>query len=159
MHFQVFAKLFQAGALEKKCAIVSDADLKPSDAGDEFELENDAPALNALRGDYVEVFAGQTTFERELVSLSRLPMLIAATEALRAPRIHKKLVEGLELWESGTLSPQDEHKLHKKLGKSVLNTAKRFGKARFAQVAARNAHLCGDLPEYIQQAIDWLNEE
>lgn len=159
VHFQVFAKLFQAGALEKKCAIVSDADLKPSDAGDEFELENDAPALNALRGDYVEVFAGQTTFERELVSLSRLPMLIAATEALRAPRIHKKLVEGLELWESGTLSPQDEHKLHKKLGKSVLNTAKRFGKARFAQVAARNAHLCGDLPEYIQQAIDWLNEE
>jgi putative ATP-dependent endonuclease of the OLD family len=38
----------------------------------------------------------------------------------------------------------------------VLRTAKRFGKARFAQVTARHSGQAGDLPPYIRQAIEWL---
>lgn len=49
-------------------------------------------------------------------------------------------------------------KLRVELGGAVLNTAKRFGKARYAQVAARFADRANELPEYIQQAFDWLLE-
>ena len=77
VHFDVYSKLFRAGSLEKKCAIVADADLTPSDASDEFNIEASAPDLANLRGEYVEVFAGATTFERELVSRQTLSMLIA----------------------------------------------------------------------------------
>ena len=40
----------------------------------------------------------------------------------------------------------------------VLRTAKRFGKARFAQVAARHIEKAGALPAYITDAIAWLRE-
>jgi putative ATP-dependent endonuclease of OLD family len=38
----------------------------------------------------------------------------------------------------------------------VLNTAKRFGKARFAQMAAKYADRADALPRYIAEAVDWL---
>jgi putative ATP-dependent endonuclease of the OLD family len=40
----------------------------------------------------------------------------------------------------------------------VLRTAKRFGKARFAQVAARHVDQAGALPTYVTDAIAWLRE-
>lgn len=39
---------------------------------------------------------------------------------------------------------------------SILSTARRFGKARFAQIVARHADKAGDLPKYIDKAVDWL---
>lgn len=158
VHFNVFAALFREGNLEKKCAIVADADLKPSDAGDEFDVDVDAPDLAALRGDFVEVFAGATTLERELVMQETLPMLIAATRQLGAPRITAQLEAGLASLEGDELDIDEENALLTQLGTAVLNTAKRFGKGRFAQVAARYASLSTELPQYIEDAIDWLNE-
>ena len=70
VHFDVYAKLFLGQALPKKCAIITDGDLKPSDADPELEGEDDLPPppdLEALQNDYVRVFACSTTFERALV--------------------------------------------------------------------------------------------
>lgn len=158
VHFDVYAYLFRPGSLEKKCAIVADADLQPSDASDEFNVEEDAPDLASLGGEYVQVFAGATTFERELVMEETLPMLIATAKELGAPVITKKLEDGLWTLQNGELGDAEKSALLVDLGTSVLNTAKRFGKARFAQVAARYADECTKLPNYIQSAIDWLRE-
>lgn len=84
-------------------------------------------------------------------------MLVSTAETLGAPQITKKLREGLASLQSGTLDPAARTALLTDLGTSVLNTAKRFGKARFAQVAARYADTCTELPPYIQAAIDWLD--
>ena len=158
VHFDVYAALFRAGSLEKKCAIVADADLKPSDAGEDFDAEEHAPDLAALAGDFVHVFLGATTFERELVMEETLPMLISATNELGAPVITANLQQGLDSLRSGSLDDAARTALIEELGTSVLNTAKRFGKARFAQVAARYANQCTRLPGYIQDALDWLEE-
>lgn len=158
VHFDVYANLFREGSLEKKCAVVADADLKPSDASDDFSVEEDAPDLASLAGEYVRVFAGATTFERELVMEETLPMLIAATEELGAPVITEKLQDGLTALQEERLSAEESSELLVELGTYVLNTAKRFGKARFAQVASRYADECTKLPNYIQSALDWLRE-
>ncbi len=157
VHFDVYAKLFRAGALEKKCAIVADADLVPSDAGEDFDVAEDAPDLNALRSDFVEVFAGATTFERELVSTNTLPMLIETTRSLGATQITARLEDGYARLLFGNLTQDEQQALLTDLGTAVLNTAKRFGKARFAQVASRHAARCTGIPQYIQNALDWLN--
>lgn len=157
VHFGVYAKLFRAGSLEKKCAIVADADMKPSDAED-FDPETDAPDLVALQGDFVSTFAGATTFERELVSVGRLPMLIETVRALGAPQILAQMENGLERLALGGMGIADETALRVELGRITLNTAKRFGKARFAQIASRYANLATDLPPYIEQAYEWLIE-
>ena len=44
------------------------------------------------------------------------------------------------------------------IGTTVLTQAKRFGKARFAQVAARHVNLASEIPQYIIDAFNWLNE-
>jgi putative ATP-dependent endonuclease of OLD family len=41
----------------------------------------------------------------------------------------------------------------------VLSTAKRFGKARFAQLAGRHVAEATELPGYIKSAVDWLRAE
>ncbi|MBB2714749.1 AAA family ATPase (plasmid) [Rhizobium sophoriradicis] len=159
VHFDVYAKLFAHGSLEKKCAIVADADLIPSDATAlDFNPDDSAPDLMALENDFVQVFLGATTFERELTTKGLLPMHIAAAEALGAPKIHEALSSGYAKLCSGSLQLDDEVKLRVELGGAVLNTAKRFGKARYAQVAARFADHANELPEYIQQAFEWLSE-
>lgn len=156
VHFDVYAKLFKQGSLEKKCAIVADADLKPSDASDEFNIEENAPDLAKLKNDYVEVFLGATTFEIELVSEKTLPMFIEAVSVLGAPKIKAQLESGLKLLKDDAAADADKIKILSELQSAVLNTAKRFGKARFAQVAARYANKAEDMPGYITNAIDWL---
>jgi len=158
VHFDVYAKLFRTGSLEKKCAIVADADLVPSDANDDFDPAVDAPDLMALEGAFVNVFLGATTFERELVSVGMLPMLIETVRALNAPLILRTLEQGYAALALGGLEMAAETELRVRLGTAVLNTAKRFGKARFAQVAARYADRATDLPSYIEQAYEWLSE-
>lgn len=158
VHFDVYSKLFRAGSLEKKCAIVADADLSPSDADETFDIAVDAPNLDALQGDFVRVFLGPTTFEVELVSVASLPMFIEATRALGAPQVTARLQAGLEALRDPAKPDLEKTALRQELGQVVLRSAKRFGKARFAQVAARHARLCADLPEYIRTAVNWLLE-
>lgn len=157
VHFDVYAKLFRMGSLEKKCAIVADADMKPSDAED-FSPQINAPDLAALDSEFVSTFAGATTFERELVSVGRLPMLIETVRALGAPQILAQMEDGFAMLALGGMSFAEEVALRVELGRITLNTAKRFGKARFAQVAARYAYLATDMPTYIEHAYEWLTE-
>jgi putative ATP-dependent endonuclease of OLD family len=151
VHFGAYARLFSDTGLPKRCAIVADADLDPPDAEKvEVEEDEDAPPekenLNALKGPFVEVFLGATTFEREIVLDNNLEMLGKAARAIGAPRVASKI----DL--AAAVLGIDEG-----LKKSVLNTAKRFGKARFAQLAAANMPEKGAaVPKYVEDAVNWL---
>lgn len=153
VHFGPYARLFSAIGLPKRCAIVADADQSPPDAEaviDDDDAEHDLPVkedLSALEGDFVKVFLGTTTFEREITLDANVAMLAKAARRLGAPRIATRL-------EIAELVGVDEA-----LKKSVLNTAKRFGKARFAQLAAEHIPEAGaGLPPYVRLAVEWLLE-
>lgn len=149
VHFAPFARLFSEDCLPKRCAIVADAD---QDVG--FAMPDDDVPMIAphamLRGPYVEVFLGLTTFERELATDGNLPMLRAVAEQLGAPR----LMQALDAHVLLGLGPMPDE-----LKNKVLRTARRFGKGRFAQVAARNVALAREVPAYIANAIHWLRAE
>lgn len=151
VHFGAYARLFSKEGLPKRCAIVADADLSPPDAEavpkDEDQGDEDIPEkedLTALEGDHVKVFLGATTFEREITLAANLGMLEKAAKKIGAPRIASKLAMA------------DLLGIDEALKKSVLNTAKRFGKARFAQLAAENLPKKAAVPQYVHDAVDWL---
>lgn len=147
VHFGPFSRLFSDSCLPKRCAIVADADLDVGDLPDgDDPVEN--PNLALLEGPYVRAFVGATTFEREITLDANLPMLAAAAGDLGAPRVKSDL-EMQDLL--GGPVPDA-------LRDKVLRTAKRFGKARFAQVAARHVDRAGALPAYVTDAIAWLRE-
>ncbi|HVB55874.1 MAG TPA: ATP-dependent endonuclease [Candidatus Acidoferrales bacterium] len=159
VHFDVYAKLFAADVLPKKCAIVTDGDLKPSDANPALEGEDDLPDmpdLKELEGDYIRVFACKTTFERVLTSEATLPMLAHAADDIGAPKVARRLRKGLKDLQKGDLGAEESKKLLNSLRDAVLNTAIRFGKARFAQIAARHVDKATGIPPYIVEAVDWL---
>lgn len=156
-HFSSYAKLFGPGGIQKKCAILTDGDLTPSDANpiaarEEGEEEPAPPRqdLNALRGDYVEVFTCQTTFERELTLPGTLPMLTAATREIGAPRVADAL-QRLHQEVAGGGQPDLNAAMDR-----VLRTAQKFGKARFAQIVSKHTALATAVPQYIRDALDWL---
>jgi putative ATP-dependent endonuclease of OLD family len=159
-HFAPYARLFGPGGIQKKCAILTDGDLMPSDSDPRVAAEDgeDDPApqrqdLNALRGRYVEVFTCQTTFERELTAPGTLAMLRAATSEIGAPRVASAL-ERLE--DEVAAGGQPNLDLAKD---RVLRTAKRFGKARFSQVISKHVASATAVPEYIANALNWLMED
>ncbi len=104
--------------------------------------------LAALEGPFVKVFLGATTFERELTVEPNLVMLIKTAQELGAPRITSDLER--QDFRGGAVPDAITDK--------VLRTAKRFGKARFAQVAARHVADAGGLPAYIAEAVAWLRQ-
>jgi putative ATP-dependent endonuclease of OLD family len=146
VHFGPFSRLFRADCLPKKCAIVADADLEPGEIlpPEDDDDEPTKPDIAALTGPYVQSFLGATTFEREITLDGNLGMLTRVAAELGAP----KITASLELAE--VVGVDDEIK------NKVLRTAKRFGKARFAQIAARHVEHATELPPYIQQAVAWL---
>ena len=134
---------------------MADADLDPAetndvaDTGVEAEDGDDVPVrpnLAALESAYVKVFLGATTFEREITTDGNSMMLAKSARALGAPRIARRL-------DAADLTGVDNE-----LKNAVLRTAKRFGKGRFAQVAARHVSHATEVPEYVIQAIQWLRE-
>lgn len=161
VHFNAYAKLFSEGALPKKCAIITDGDLKPSDADPTIEGEDDFPAppdLEALESDYVKVFACATTFERATTRKGTLEMFACAAEDIGAPTIARKLRQGIEDLKEEGLDKAARKAILGPLRKSVLNTAKRFGKARFAQIASRHVDKATSVPIYLEDAVKWLTE-
>ena len=78
-----------------------------------------------------------------------LPLLINITKELGAPKITEALE--LQLLIGGEI-PAD-------LKIRVLRTAKRFGKARFSQIAARHVDGSCYIPPYIERAVMWLLEK
>lgn len=162
VHFDVYTKLFSENVLPKKCAIMTDGDLVPSDSDPSVEGEDDLPAppdLAELENDCVKVFACKTTFERALVFEGTLEMFARAADDIGAPSIARRLRKGLEELEDDELDDDQRNEILKPLRKSVLNTAKRFGKARFAQIAARHVDQAETIPKYLADAATWLLEE
>jgi putative ATP-dependent endonuclease of the OLD family len=152
VHFDVFAKLFSDGCLPKKCAIVGDADLDPAEVSDIPDNGDDEaddvpqrPKLAELENHHVKVFLGETTFERELTTAGNLELFASTVQALGARRLKRRIDQAMLF---------DE--VDDDLKGAVLRTAKRFGKGRFAQVAARHASQATELPDYIREAIEWL---
>lgn len=161
VHFEVYAKLFSANSLPKKCAIITDGDLNPSDANPELEGEDILPAprdLKALENDYVRVFACKTTLERAVTLQGTLRMFAHAADDIGAPTIAKHLRKGFKDLADDNLNPAKRLEILAPLREAVLNTAKRFGKARFAQIAARHVNKASAIPKYLVDAAEWLIE-
>jgi len=157
VHFDVYAKLFSETSLPKRCAIVTDGDFKPSAGDPSIEGEDDLPAppnLKELENDYVKVFACKSTFERAATMEGTLEMFAQASADIGAPNIAKKLRKGLQ--DLVELNPAQRAAFFSPLRDSVLNTAKRFGKARYAQLAARHIDQASHIPRYIKDAVEWL---
>jgi putative ATP-dependent endonuclease of OLD family len=157
VHFDAYTALFGKTAIAKKCAIVADGDLMPSDAAAFADADCEdlpqliKPNLADLQNDLVRAFVCGSTFERELTSAGTLTMLSAASKEVGAPTVSS----GLANIAAGNLSPE-ELEAAKDL---VLRTAKRFGKARFAQIASKHVGLATEVPEYIRGAVRWLLED
>ena len=159
VHFDVYAKLFATGALPKRCAIITDGDQQPSDADPNIGGEDDCPAppdLEAFENERVRVFACKTTFEFELVAEGTLEMFARTADDIGAPRVAKRLRGEAERLKDKKLNKNTE--ILMPLREIVLKTAKRFGKARFAQIAARHADEAKSVPKYIAEAVSWLRK-
>ncbi len=163
VHFNVYAKLFGPNGITKKCAIIADGDLSPSDASDhnfdDLLPDPPTPDLDEIENDFVKVFACTTTFEREITGKGTLPMFIAAAEELDAPKVVTRLKRILNGTNWTPPLSEDAKASLKEARNIVLATAKRFGKARFAQVASRHVDKATTLPKYLKDAIDWLTAE
>jgi putative ATP-dependent endonuclease of OLD family len=160
VHFDVYAKLFTNDALPKKCAIVTDGDLTPDDvtegiSGEDALLER--PDLRKLEGKFVKVFSCQTTFERACVYEETLEMFARTADDVGAKTIAKRLREGLAKLKKEELTDAKQNEILNPLRDAVLNTAKRFGKARFAQIAIRHIGQATVMPQYIYDAAEWLS--
>jgi len=154
VHFGSYLKLFGEKDIRKKCAVLTDGDLIPSDASE--GKKQDFPRIKDLKeceNDFVKVFNCKTTFEREVATPNNCKMLGKVAEELGASQISKTLNEYYT--NKKKLTPVEIEEIKQK----VLNTAKRFGKARFAQVAARYVNLAEDMPDYIGEAIGWMLDE
>ena len=161
VHFDAYSKLFSKDALPKKCAIVADGDLAPSDATSQLPGEDKLPAppdLEALENEYARVFVCSTTFERTLVLEENLEMLANAAADIGAPTVAKAIRKASKDLAKGDLNEKARKDLLNTTRELVLNTAKRFGKARFAQMAVRHIGKAGRVPKYISEAASWLME-
>jgi putative ATP-dependent endonuclease of OLD family len=77
-------------------------------------------------------------------------MLKAATREIGAPRVGdalQRLEERIAAGQQPDLNPGKD---------GVLRTAKRFGKARFAQVISKHVAAATSVPDYVRDALTWL---
>jgi putative ATP-dependent endonuclease of OLD family len=142
-HFSAYARLFGEGALQKRCAVVGDKDLKPSDA-DQAPDPKRIQDLMDMENEFVRVFLCETTFERELATPGMVKPLRKVAEEVGAKALAKEL---------GLVS---EDEVTDALGDKVLAAAKRIGKARFAQSVSCHCDVATEMPEYIASAVDFL---
>jgi len=159
VHFGVYAKLFGADRIRKRCAILGDGDMKPSDAADSDLPENetcDVTDLGSLENDFVKVFQCPTTFERAITVPGLLLMLAAAAKDCNVTSVEALLKDADGNFKAGKIAAEKKEQVLDGLRKKVLSTAKRVGKARFAQVAANHIEVAEEVPAYIKDALTWL---
>lgn len=161
VHFDVYAKMFNQLAMPKKCAIIADGDLVPSDytKAEDGEGEEDLlmpPDLDAMSSEYVGVFKCATTFERALTIPGTLYCIAAGAEECGATRLSKALQKAEQKMRDGEWGPKERGEKLDELRDRVLSTAKRIGKARFAQKVSKHIGKVEKIPPYIRKAIDWL---
>jgi putative ATP-dependent endonuclease of the OLD family len=162
IHFDVYAKLFGPDRIEKKCAIVTDGDLIPSDAGvtDLDEEEHcDLPDLASVENDFVKVFRCPRTFERAITLPGTMEMLARTSDECNIKSTAKLLRDTLKQIQGKTLTAEQLTPLLDKPRNQVLKTSKRVGKARFSQLAATHVDVARSIPSYIKHAVEWLIEK
>lgn len=153
VHFDAYMKLFDDEGIRKRCAVLTDGDLKPSDADGQEDVE--FPRIEDLKeheNDFVKVFHCKTTFERAIALPNNLMVFSKAAEEFGAPNVSADLKDYYD--RRADLTDEEKERARKK----VLNTAKRFGKARFAQVASKYVGDAERLPSYIKKAVKWVIE-
>ena len=106
----------------------------------------------------MKVFQCSTTFERALTLPGTLRMLSAAAESCGASNAAKRLREAAPRLKGVNINQQPHKGLLEEMRTSVLATAKRFGKARFAQAASKHIKLANEVPDYVKAAVAWLME-
>jgi putative ATP-dependent endonuclease of OLD family len=158
-HFGAYASLFAVGGIQRKCAIVTDGDLTPSDAdaGQPLDGEDPAPTyarqdLDAFVSDNLRVFMSDTTFERELTVAGNLTMLEAAAREIGAVRTANAI-------QAANVAGAVPAPMLIRLKDRILRTAKTFGKARFAQTVSKHTALATAVPPYIEEALLWLTDD
>lgn len=159
IHFSIYAKLFSKEAIPKRCAIIADGDLTPSESGSTSDGEDEAISdlpLTKLKSDYVRVFQCATTFERAITITGLLKVLERACKELGATKTENALRNGHKKITEEKLTGESRKAVLQPLRKNVLNLAKRIGKARFAQVASKHVGVAENIPKYIREAIEWL---
>ncbi len=161
IHFHDYATLLAPGTPPGKCAIVADRDLRPSDADEtinSLDTPSAPPDLSALESAQFRVFTCKTSFERAITIEGNLGMLALAADDIGAPLLAQRLRLGEEALNDTRLGEAERKDILKPLRQMVLDTARRFGKARFAQLAAGHAERARDAPKYLVRAATWLIE-
>ena len=155
VHFSAYTKLFSSNSLKKKCAVLTDNDIDPKDLSEDIDEESsiEEHGLNELENEFVKVFSCPTTFERALTIESTIEMLLNTCRELEYPQITEELGKYV-----GDDKEEINSKILKDLRERVLNSAKRCGKARFAQIASKHITSTTGTPQYILDAIHWLLE-
>jgi putative ATP-dependent endonuclease of OLD family len=159
VHFDAYAKLFSEWGMPKKCAIIADGDLRPSDS-EYLELNEDtlvSPGdVEALSNDYVHVFKCSTTFEKALTIPGFLLCLSKAAIEFGAKNLGGRLKETHNKLRKEEYGREERIAVLKELKESVLTLSKRIGKARFAQIVSRHIDSAESIPKYVKDAVDWL---
>ncbi len=155
-HFAVYARLFAAAGIPKKCAIVTDGDMAPPAAAAAGPDDDDLTAfarqdLAQLRGANVEVFQSTYTFEREITLPGNMAMLERAATEVGAARTLAAIRRFVALTPVLKTAPELEL-----VRERVLRTGKAVGKARFAQILSKHVPLATEVPRYIADAVAWM---
>ena len=156
-HFEVYAKLFGPEALRKKCVIISDGDQSPEDvdgAEDEYLNEYD---LDIKENEFLQVYQCPVTFERAITIPGTVDMLLSTIRECSYPKVESEFEELVEEIEEADEDRTEE--ILMRLRVLTLNSAKRLGKSRFAQIASKFSSECTSLPSYIEDAINWLVDD
>ncbi|MBU0656215.1 MAG: AAA family ATPase [Gammaproteobacteria bacterium] len=158
-HFRIYAKLFGPNVLRKKCAIITDGDLSIEECEPGIR-EDDALEVtgeNFNQSDYLKVFECPVTFERAITVEGTLSMFLEALRECEYPRAVEAFENAINelFWKTDELENQA---ILAPLREITLNSAKRCGKSRFAQIASKHVSLATDMPNYIRAAIEWIME-
>ena len=144
-HFDVFAKLFQTGALAMRAAILADGDQFRDDEGRAQAVFDDGAQVVRGGTDFVRTFSNRTTLEYAICQANSLMAIRDTSRELGA-------VRALQVFDRAIASETDadmaEAQLH------TWRVASRYGKARFAQLLAGKKF---DPPAYISDALRWLD--
>lgn len=146
-HFDSITKLFASGALSQRCAIVRDGDRNRAN-GTLLPVNDDGTNISASDNEMVREFSNRTTFECTLLQRHTAPILTSVVTGLGftriSPRIERLLAGG-----------SDEDLARAQL--LLLRVAERAGKGRFAQAVRDNWSPLSFCPQYVRDAVVWLN--
>ncbi len=160
-HFKGYAKLFGPTALCKKCAIVCDGDIVPEDIseGVHEDASLEEHTLDVTVNDCVHVFQCPVTFERAVTLPETAQMFLATVDECGYPNVKTEIENAIAELEKPDGDQATKDVVLSELRGTVLRSAERCGKARFAQIASKHATTASELPAYVRDAVNWLVDD